>query len=266
MKLLDKTMILLLNLCLLLSAILVPALCFIKSPAYYRSAFSRTGMYESIGADGMTYRRVVYYVNGDSERYALLSDAQLDAVADHIIAYLCGEREGFELYMDGVYTNEGYEDCVRLFGDTAIAHMADVRSLVATAEVFAVILSCLLPPLFLYAIVRRRSIGRLFLRYTLLFYAVLLSFAVLFILLTALLNKGELDLVQALWRNIHHLFFPFHPEKAGASFFNDALTYILRLDLFMGAVYRILGIVAIALSLLLAFAIGLRQCADPKIG
>ena len=264
MKLLDRIVILLLNLTLLFSAILVPALSFAKSDAYYRRAFERTGMYASIGADGKTYYRVVYCINGDPEVYALFTDKQLDEIALHIVSYMRGERESFELYMDNVYTNEGTLDGVRLFGDAAIAHMADVRSLVNAAEVFAALLCALLPLLLIYVIARRKAVGRIILRYTLIFYLALLSFAVLFVILTALLKQGESTFIQALWHNIHYLFFPFQPEKVAGSFFDDALTYILRLDLFMGAVYRILGIVAITLFLFLWLALWLRRCAKRK--
>ena len=38
------------------------------------------------------------------------------------------------------------------------------------------------------------------------------------------------------WTNIHHLLFPFQPEKFEGSFFNDTLTSILTLELFLDAV------------------------------
>ena len=264
MKLLDRIMILLLNLALLFSAILVPALALAESPAYYRRAFARTGLYERIGEDGMAYRTVTYFINGDPEVYALLSDEQLDEIALHIVSYVKGDVEAFELYMDRVYLNDGYANNVRIFGDTAISHMADVRVLVKAAEVAAAILCAMIPILLAYVIVRRRTVGRFVLRYTLVFYLALLSLAALFILLTALFNGGELPFVQALWRNIHYLFFPFQPEKVAGSFFDDALTYILRIDLFMGAVYTVLGILIAALSLFALLAVWLRRCARGK--
>ena len=253
-KLLDRTVILLLNLCLLFSAILIPALTFAQSPTYFHRAFERIGIYEKVEEDGQAYRTVIGYINGDKESYALFSDEQLDIIAGHITAYLRGERKSFALYMDNVYLNDGYADGVRIFGDEAIAHMEDVRSLVKTAGIFAAILTCLLPFLFLYAVVRRRRLGHLMLRYTLYFYAALLLFALLFVLLTLLLDGGRLGFIRALWQNLHHLFFPFRPEKVQASFFNDALTYILHIDFFMGAVHSILGILAAVLSLFLLFA------------
>lgn len=264
MKLFDRIVILLLNLTLLFSAILVPALCFVKSPAYYQSAFERTGLYERLGEDGMTYRTVIYFINGDSAAYALFSDEQLDEIALHIVSYVRGEVEDFELYMDGVYLNNGYANNVRIFGDVAIAHMADVRSLVNAAEAAEALLCALLPLLLIYVIARRKAVGRIVLRYTLYFYTALLSFAVLFITVTAILDGGELGLIRALWRNIHYLFFPFQPEKVAGAFFDDALTYILRLDLFMGAVYTVLGILGAALSLLALLAVWLRLCAREK--
>lgn len=261
MKLLDRIVILLLNLCLLFSAILIPALSFAQSPDYFHRAFARTGLYARQGEDGVSYRSVIRYIGGDSSTYALLSDRQLDVIAGHITAYMRGERDHFELYMDNVYLNDGYADGVRIFGDEAIAHMKDVRSLVLAAKIAAAILCGLLPFLFLYLIIRRRSAGRIILRYTLYFYAALLTFAILFVLWSALLDGGDYGLMRALWRNIHHLLFPFQPEKVAGSFFNDALTYILRVELFMGAVYTIVGILAATLSCFLLFALLLRRAA-----
>lgn len=244
MKHLDKAVILLLNLCLLFSAIMIPALCFAKSPAYYRRSFAKMGIYERVDESGQPYRTVISYINGDKESYALLSDSQLDTVALHIIGYMRGDIEDFELYMNDVYLNDAYADGVRIFGDAAISHMQDVRVLVNRAEIAAAVLFCLLPPLLLYLIARRRTAGRFIVRYTLLFYAALIAFSLLFLLVTAFTSIGELDYTRALWRNLHYLFFPFRGDKVEASFFNDALTVILRVDLFMGAVYSILAIVA----------------------
>ena len=265
MKILDRAAILLLNLCLLFTAILIPALSIAKSPSYFQSAFEKTGLYERIGEDGNHYRSVIRYVNGDKDAAALLSDEQLNAIAQHIISYIRGDTESFELYMDEVYLNGSYTDGVRIFGDAAISHMEDVRTLVNAAEIFAAILACLLPCLLLYLILRRKELGHLVLRYTLFFYATLLLFAVLFVLVTLVLDGGEYGLVRALWRNIHYFLFPFRPDKVNASFFDDALTYILRVDLFMNAVYIILGILTAALSLFTAMAIGMKRCA-PKEG
>ena len=264
MKLFDRIMILLLNLALLFSAILIPALSFAQSDAYYRRSFARTGLYERIGEDGKRYRSVIYCINGDPETYALLTNDQLNTVARHIVSYVRGDTEDFALYMDRVYLNDGYADNVRIFGDKAIAHMADVRSLINVAKVAATVLCALLPLLLTYVILRRRTLGRLIWRYTVFFYLGLASVALIFVLLTAISDGGEFGLVRALWRNVHYLFFPFQPEKVAGSFFNDALTYILRLDLFMGAVYAILGILAATLLLFALLAAWLKRCAKEQ--
>ena len=259
MKRLDRAMILALILCLLLTAVMIPALTLAKSPGYYRRAFARTGLYERIGEDGVTYRAAIWFVGGEEDRVALLSDAQLDAIALHITAYLRGDTDDFTLVLDGVHLNGEYQDGVSLFGEAAILHMKDVRALVRAADITAAVLACLLPFLIFYIAIRRREIGGGLLRGILCFYGVLLAAVVVFILVSALLDRGELGLARALWRNLHYLFFPFRPEKVNASFFNDALTYILRVDLFMGAVYTVLGILAGALALLVGAAVWLKR-------
>ena len=59
----------------------------------------------------------------------------------------------------------------------------------------------------------------------------------------------EMDwFLDTLWRDIHHLLFMFQPEKVEGSFFNDTLTEVLTLDLFITAVV----IVVITLVTMLA--------------
>ena len=54
--------------------------------------------------------------------------------------------------------------------------------------------------------------------------------------------------LDTLWRDIHHLLFMFQPDKVEGSFFNDTLTEVLTLELFITAVV----IVVITLVSLLA--------------
>lgn len=56
------------------------------------------------------------------------------------------------------------------------------------------------------------------------------------------------DFLSSFWTVAHYLFFPFRPDKVAGSFFNDTLTMILTLELFMDAVVIVLSSLAAALT------------------
>ena len=70
------------------------------------------------------------------------------------------------------------------------------------------------------------------------------------------------DLATTFWENAHHLFFPFQPEKVEGSFFNDTLTSILTLELFLDAVAIVLLTVGVTLAAWIGLAFGLRRAGD----
>ncbi len=259
MKAFDRVAVLLLNLCLAAAAILLPALSLAASPAYYAREFERCGIYAEIGPHGEAVPTPIHYIGGDFRRTATFSDEQLDAIAAHIIDFLFGDTEDFSLTMDGVMLNGSETDGVAIFGEAAITHMRDVRELMRLSRIVASFAAALIPLLLIYLILRRRAAGKIALRYTLVFYAVVLVLAALFCYF-ALRGAGG-DYADAFWRAAHRLFFPFSPDKVAGSFFNDALTSLLTLPLFMSAVYTVLVTFSLSLLLWLLLAIRLYRAA-----
>ena len=257
LKHLYRIAVLLVNLCLLTVFIIGPALYLAASPDYYKTQFEKTGIYATVTPEGEEMRTPIYYVGGKSRNVARFTDEQLDAIAAHIIDFLFGDTEDFTLVMDGVELNGEVTDGVSVFGEKAVTHMADVKALMTAARGAVLLALCLLPLLLIFLFMRARQYGRCALRGTLLFYAVLLSAAGGFCLFA--LRGNPADPASAFWEAAHHLFFPFQPEKVAGSFFNDALTMILSLELFMSAVYTVVAIYAAALIVWLAVAARIRK-------
>ncbi len=260
MKLLDRAVILLLNLCLFLTGILAPALLLASSPSYYHYEFEKNGIYATHTKDGTEVRTRIRYIGGKRGQSAYFSDEQLDAIVDHIVTYLFEDGETFALSMDGVLLNGELCDGVAIFGEKAVTHMADVRDLMLLGRDAVLASLVAIPLLLLYLILRRRACGRAVLRVTLLFYAILALAALAFLLVTVAMADG--DLATTFWENAHHLFFPFQPEKVEGSFFNDTLTSILTLELFLDAVAIVLLTVGVTLAAWIGLAFGLRRAGD----
>ena len=189
---------------------------------------------------------------------AHFTDAQLDAIAAHIVDFLFGDTEDFDLTLDGVVLNGETRDGVAVFGEEAIIHMNDVRNLMRTSGLGAQVALCLLPLLLFYLVLRRRACGRGFFRWVMTFLAAILVAIGAFCLITYRTAK-DLSFADVAWRNIHYILFPFQPEKVAGSFFNDTLTSILTLELFLTAVCVVLGVLAATLAILLAFAVYMRR-------
>ena len=260
MRVLDRLAILVLNLCLFLGSILTPALLLARSPAYYHYEFEKNGIYAEQRADGTVARTRIRYIGGKRGQAAHFSDEQLDAIVDHIVTFLFEDGETFALSMDGVLLNGALCDGVAIFGEAAVTHMADVRDLMQLGRGAVVLSLVAIPFLILYLILRRRECGGAVLRYTLLFYALLALAALAFLLVTVAMSDG--DLATTFWQNAHHLFFPFQPEKVEGSFFNDTLTSILTLELFLDAVAIVLATVAVTLLAWFCLALHLRRAGE----
>lgn len=257
MKHLYRIAVLLVNLCLLTVFIIGPALYLAASPGYYKTQFEKTGIYATVTPEGEEVRTPIHYVGGKARSVARFTDAQLDAIAGHIIGFLFGDTEDFTLVMDGVELNGEVRDGVSVFGEEAVTHMRDVKVLMTAAGYAVIAALCLLPLLLILLLAGARQHGRSALRGTLLFYAVLLLLAGGFCLFA--LRGAPTDPASAFWEAAHHLFFPFQPEKVAGSFFNDALTSILTLDLFMSAVYTVVAVYAAALAAWLCVAVWIRR-------
>ncbi len=256
MKIIDKLAIIIFNLCLLLTAGITPALLLASSPEYYYEQFEKNGIYASVDENGDEQRSIIKYVGGDKTKYATFSDEQLNLIIHHIIDYLFTDKEDFQLKMDGVeIIGEGICDGVEIFGETAVLHMADVKSLMAFAK-WAAIISFLTAALLLILFIKRKQIRKHLLKYTAVFYGLLGGFAFLFCLWSLLGAKkltptGFLD---KLWGNIHYLLFPLQPGKYTNSFFNDTLTQILTLELFVAAVAIVVAVIVSVLAAWLILA------------
>ncbi len=251
MKVLQKALILLFNLCLFVSAIILPALSIARSPEYYYREFEKNGIYSTVAEDGSEIKTTIYYIDGTYSK-ATFEDEQLDALANHIVDFLFGDTESFYLEMDGVMLNGHYSDGVSIFGKTAVSHMDDVKVLMQTALVFAIISAVVAVGLLILFFVRKKDFAPYLLKYTLIFYAVILALVLIFCVWTLSDIGGFKNIAyfpDQMWSNMHHILFPFQPEKYENSFFNDTLTQILTLELFLDAIVIVFS-VALALVLL----------------
>lgn len=248
-KTLDRISILLVNLLLSLVCIMTSAICIASSPSFYKKQFEKTGIYATIDENGEEQRTSIYYIGGSSYESARFSNEQLDNIIRHIVDYLFTDQESFALTMDGVEVNGRIRDNVDIFGEVAISHMEEVKTLFRLVIVLTVILSILLIALIVYLVFRWKYLAPILIEYSVLFYGICLAVAGGFLLWSWIssLHSG-LDFPTQLWRNLHYFFFPFQSDKFVGSFFDDTLTQILTLDFFLGAVKSVLLVLCIILS------------------
>ncbi len=258
MKIIDGILAFLFNLCLLLAVAVGSVFAIASSPTYYYEQFEATGVYAQVDENGVETPKVIPYIGGDSKKFARFTDDQLNELIDHIINYLFTDAESFELVMDGVELNGVETDGVNIFSDTAVVHMADVKGLLQTLGTVALICGIAGALMLVYFIIRAiQGQGGKLLKGTLIFYGTfvgLIGAFCLYTLFQALYYKIDLQYFLSLaWRNFHFIIFP-DPEQAMGSFFNDTLTMILSLDLFMAAVVQVLMIIAISVAVWIVLA------------
>ena len=99
MKHLYRIAVLLVNLCLLTVFIIGPALYLAASPGYYKTQFEKTGIYATVTPEGEEVRTPIHYIGGKARSVARFTDAQLDAIAGHIIGFLFGDTEDFVIIL-----------------------------------------------------------------------------------------------------------------------------------------------------------------------
>ena len=245
-KILDRVAIILINLSIIIAMAVGPALILAGSPSYYRNQFEKNGLYTETDENGNMKPYPIYYLGGESGKRAYFTDDQLNAIADHIVDFIFGDTESFELTMDDVDVNGKMKDGVRIFGTAAVTHMDDVKSLMLFGKWASIISAVLLPFLIAYVIWRRRKMGRIALQYSVIFFGAILALLGGLCLVSLINSDG--DFFSTFWEYAHYIFFPFTPEKVQGSFFNDTLTMILTLDLFMDAVIIVLSTLAISLG------------------
>ncbi len=252
MKIVNGILAFIFNLCLLFSVAVGSVFAIASSPNYYYEQFEKTGVYAQVDENGVEKRKVIRYVGGDKNNIATFSDEQLNVIIDHIIEYLFTDMESFELVMDDVDLNDEVTDNVTIFGEIAVTHMEDVKGLLRTLGIVAIVMGVTAGGLLVYFIISaiKGKGGNLF-KWTLIFYGSFVGLIVVFCLFTLIENLVlGIDLayyVALLWRNFHFIIFP-NPEQAMGSFFNDTLTMILSLDLFMAAVVQVLVILACSVA------------------
>lgn len=268
MKIVDRILAFLFSFCLLLSVAIGSVFAIASSPAYYYEQFEATGVYATVDENGVKTPKLIQYIGGDSEKCARFTDEQLNEIINHIITYLFTDAESFELVMDDVDLNGVQTDDVNIFGDTAVVHMEDVKGLLQTLGTIALICGISGAFMLVYFIVRAvKKKGGVLLKYTLIFYGTFVGLIGAFCLYTLIqtLSFGlELkDYLSMIWKNFHFIIFP-NPEQAMGSFFNDTLTVILSLDLFMAAVVKVLLSIATSVVIWIVLAILLDKLAKRK--
>ena len=237
------------NICLLWVSLVTPILIMASSNSFYYRQFERCGMYERVDEYGRGKMRIVPYINGDAGIQAAFTDEQLNAIADHIVSYLFTDMDSFEMVMDDVYVvRSGVTDGVSIFGDKAVSHMADVKSLIIFARWSAVAAGIAIAALISLFIFKRRHFFMRAFKVSRIFYISLLAFALIFCLWSYVGSSADVPFLLNLWGNLHYLIFAFQPRKYADSFIYDTLTFILNLEFFMNA---IIIVVAVVLSVIL---------------
>lgn len=255
MKNFAKISVILFNICIILASGITAALLLASSPRYYEKQFEKNGVYSTEGEFGEVRRRI-YFVGGDPTVSATFSNEQYDLMIDHIILYLFGDKESFELILDEVDVwGVGYCDGVSVFSENAISHMADVKVLIKSAIVIGAVAAALSVGLFVFFIIKRKEASPYLLRYTGYFYAALAIFIVGFCIWSLIgAWVTSTTFLYRLWGNLHYLLFPFQPEKYANSYLADPLTQILRLELFITALVIVILTIAAAVALWLLAA------------
>lgn len=260
MKILDKILIVLFNICLLLVAIWISAVPIAKSKSYYERQFTKNEIYAHY-EDGELVQTRFRYIGGTRYNSTYFTDDQLDIIIEHIIDYLFKGKDSFELLMDDVLVNGELQDDVNVFGDVAVTHMKDVKTLFTVYRIISLVALIGMIFMIVYFLKRMKHIKKSLLNVTLIFYGTVFLLIGIFLLVVYIhMVKEQIPMqmdwfLDTLWRDIHHLLFMFQPEKVAGSFFNDILTEVLTLDLFITAVIIVVVVLVSLLTLWLVAAI-----------
>lgn len=254
MKVLDKIVIIIFNICLLIVSIWISAIPIAKSKSYYQFQFKINNIYE--GADE---NQTPFFYTPEHYGYAhYFTDDELDIMIDHIIEYLFGDKDTFALEINGE----------QVFGEAAVKHMADVKVLMINWQILSVIALVLMIGLFAYLCLRLKQVKKDLLTYTLIFYGLVVLGFVIFFTITYFTTKNNyntftiMDYFDQAFRNLHYLFFPFQLDKVEGSFFNDTLTEILTIELFQTAIIIVIAVLFTLQLIWLLFTIIVRKYGD----
>ena len=101
MKVLDKLLIVLFNICLIIVAIWISAVPIAKSKSYYQKQFTKNEIYAHYEDDELVQTKF-YYIGGTIYNTTYFTDEQLDTIIEHIIDYLFkGKRKFYREFMSG---------------------------------------------------------------------------------------------------------------------------------------------------------------------
>lgn len=265
MKILDRFLIILFNICLLIVGIWISAIPIAKSKIYYKVQFKVNEIYEHKNKKTNEVEKTkFYYLNGECTN-ATFTDEQLNIMIEHIVDYLFGNKDSFELYLDQVEVEGEIKDHVSVFGKQACTHMKDVKNLFIGYQIISVIAFLALLAIFAYILLRIGQIRKTLFRYTLIYYFLLIIFLSSFFIVSLIHTSreyGNFDFstyLYTMWGDVHYLLFPFQIDKINGSFFNDILTEILTVDLFVVALVIVLSVVMILNIMWLTFTILIRK-------
>ena len=141
---------------------------------------------------------------------------------------------------------EQYTRTALLFGEEAIAHMADVKGLITSAKI-SLLPSLAALMLILFYLKKHAEAGEV-LRNILFLLGGILLLALIFCLWSYLGSSPTNPFLLNLWGNLHYIIFAFQADAYEGSFLTDALVYILTLEFFLDAVARVLISIASALA------------------
>lgn len=165
----------------------------------------------------------------------------MDEIIQHIIDYMFTEKDSFALVMNGVNVNGVLKDNVHIFGEEAVTHMADVKTAFAYVKDFSLIGLAVVAVCVFYIILRKKHTSSILLKNLLKCYGFFIGIALLFCGISFWQTQTSgLNFTNQVWRNLHYIFFSMQADKIEGSFFADALTNILTMDFFLGAIQTVL--------------------------
>lgn len=193
-KITDYLMCFIFSISFILTSFFISIIPIASNNSYYMLQFKRNGI-------------------GEHMNYSL---EQLEIITKAITNYMFHGAKSMQVVFDGE----------NVFSDQAISHMADVKVLFVGGTILGYISLVLLIISFVYLIIRRNNVKKIFR------IIVLSMFALLIIILLSASIYALIDFDSA-FTNFHHILF-LNPEKFNNAFFpdDDTLINILTLDFF----------------------------------
>mgnify|MGYP003303515350 CR=1 FL=1 len=120
----------------------------------------------------------------------------------------------------------------------------------------------------IYFLKRMKYVKKSLLKVTVIFYSTVFGLIALFLLIVVghmVVENIPMDgewFLDTLWRDVHHILFMFQPEKVEGSFFNDILTEVLTLELFIKALVIVVIVLISMLTMWLVTTILARKYGD----